>query len=407
MPTTKPTFYTVFSNSMKPDEYLPNLSEEATKISDLLNGLVFSDVIYYMKDELFTADRLIANFSKYGDKFDIFYFSGHAKDGALRFSDNFISDTDRMADVINVNLRNLQLGFFNACDTFDLAKKIVQKRAKAKNANRLVTITCGCAINAFLAERFATLFFNHVGRPGTYFDAYKNASTLLSLVNGKLRFREFYSLEDLESASEDFEYAFIDIPVIESTAPPSSATGATEPVATLATSGSAPVTSPSGNAGTPATGEVYPEATHSEPPATEEFFRPNENNEPLRAMPTASHSIINADKQTLDILSANYVRECTHTAMTSNALDTAQMEILNQAIKGSQEVVEGTLVTGKVKQLWKEAARILPGVDSKNDFRSLIKVSKGDYDKALGKFFGKANNQPTLANIRHSVDAGD
>ena len=221
MSTTKPTFYTVFSNSMKPDEYLPNLSEEATKISDLLNGLVFSDVIYYMKDELFTADRLIANFSKYGDKFDIFYFSGHAKDGALRFSDNFISDTDRMADVINVNLRNLQLGFFNACDTFDLAKKIVQKRAKAQSTNRLVMITCGCAINAFLAERFATLFFNHVGRPGTYFDAYKNASTLLSLVNGKLRFREFYSLEDLESATEDFDYAFIDIPVIaKSAAPP-------------------------------------------------------------------------------------------------------------------------------------------------------------------------------------------
>ena len=74
-------------------------------------------------------------------------------------------------------------------------------------------------------------------------------------------------------------------------------------------------------------------------------------------MPTASHSIINADKKTLDILSANYVRECTRTVMTSNALDTAQMEILNQAIKGSQEVVEGNLVTGKVKQLWKEAAQ--------------------------------------------------
>ena len=83
------------------------------------------------------------------------------------------------------------------------------------------------------------------------------------------------------------------------------------------------------------------------------------------------------------------------------------MEILNQAIKGTQEVVEGNLVTGKVKQLWKEAARILPGVDSKNDFRSLIKVSKGTYDKALDKFFGKANNQPTVANIQHTVDAGD
>jgi hypothetical protein len=410
MPTsTKPTFYTVFSNSMKQEEYLPNLSEEATKISDLLHGLVFSDAIYYMKDEIFTADRLIANFSKYGDKFDIFYFSGHAKDGALKFSDNFITNTDRMADVININLRNLQLGFFNACETFDLAKKIVQKRAKARSTNRLVMITCGCAINAFLAERFATLFFNHVGRPGTYYDAYKNASTLLSLINDKLRFREFYTLEDLESASEDFDYAFIDIPVIaEAEAPPALAPTRREPVvSTAAPYPSSASVSPARSPLSQPDREIYMEAAYSDPSVGGSVAAANPDKGPLRAVPTASHSIISADKQTLDILSANYVKECTHTAMTSNALDSKQMEILNQAIKGTQDVVEGNVVTGKVKQLWKEAARILPGVDSKNDFRSLIKVSKGAYNDALDKFFGNAGKQPTVANIRQTVDAGD
>ena len=412
---------------MKQEEYLPNLSEEATKISDLLHGLVFSDVIYYMKDEIFTADRLIANFSKYGDKFDIFYFSGHAKDGALRFSDNFISDTDRMADVININLRNLQLGFFNACDTFDLAKKIVQKRAKAHSANKLVMITCGCAINAFLAERFATLFFNHVGRPGTYYDAFKNASTLLSLVNDKLRFREFYSLEDVEAASEDFDYAFIDIPVMaRPAAPPLVRPDASRPIAAgFAPPRSPGIDSPELSETVPSVSEVYMEASYDDHPGSEasaeqKLTRGSNLNgeskskseskvstESTRAVPSAHQSIITADKQTLDILSANYVKECTQTAMTSNALDATQMEILNQAIKGTQDVVEGNVVTGKVKQLWKEAARILPGVDSKNDFRSLIKVSKGSYDKALDKFFGKAASQPTVANIQQTVDAGD
>ncbi len=374
MPTsTKPTFYTVFSNSMNPDEYLPNLSEEATKISDLLHGLVFSDAIYYMKDEVFTTDRLIANFSKYGDKYDIFYFSGHAKDGSLRFSDNFIGNSDRMADVININLRNLQLGFFNACETFELARKIIERRARSKTNNRLVLITCGCEINAFLAERFATLFFNHVGRPGTYYDAYKNASTLMSLVDHKLKFREFYDYEEMVTATPDFDYAFVDIqvgpraavpaPVAVSTAPPARAPGSSSREMSMA---SAP-----------------------EPPLTAK-----------RPMPGAHQSIINTDKKTLDILSANYVKECTQTAMTSNVLDTKQLEILTDAIKGTQGLADGNETTGKVKQLWKEAAKLLPGVDSKNDFRSLIKVSGSSYNKALSQFFGKTDRQPTLSNMQ-------
>jgi hypothetical protein len=433
--SSKPTFYTVFSNSMKPEEYLPNLSEEATKISDLLHGLVFSDAIYYMKDEIFTADRLIANFSKYGDKFDIFYFSGHAKDGALKFSDNFISNTDRMADVININLKNLQLGFFNACETFDLAKKIITKRIRARSQNRLVMITCGCAINAFLAERFATLFFNQVGRPGTYYDAYKNAATLLSLVNDKLRFREFYDADELEAANSDFDYAFIDIPIISpvamveptifgttvdgaavgaramasprrsaGTAGSGSAAAAPSPPAPLAPAPFAPapgtLSTGAPGAGTPA---VPPEATQS----TDASDPSSKSDEHPRATPTANQSIINADKKTLDILSANFIRECTQTAMTSNALGTKEMEILSQAIKGTQEVVDGNVITGKVKQLWREAASILPGVDSKSDFKSLVKVSKGTYSKALDVFFGKDNKSPTVANMQQTVDAGD
>jgi hypothetical protein len=392
---------------MKPDEYLPNLSEEATKIADLLHGLVFSDTIYYMKDEIFTADRLIANFSKYGDKFDIFYFSGHAKDGALKFSDNFISNTDRMADVININLRNLQLGFFNACETFDLAKKIVERRAHSGISNRLVMITCGCAINAFLAEKFATLFFNHVGRPGTYYDAYKNASTLLSLVNDKLRFREFYNYRELANATGDFDYAFIDVPVPAKTptAPPRVAAPASMPVAAGAApspprprASLAPVAASNGKHSAVAYADVIDDfAGDLHAPDLPAVYADNEE---ARARPSATQSIISPDKTTMDILSANFVKECTQTVLESNALGKKHKALLNEAIKGTQQVADGTAESGKVKQLWKEAARILPGVDSKNDFRSLIKVSRGTYDKALDHFFGKAGSQPKLENIQ-------
>jgi hypothetical protein len=452
--STKPTFYTVFSNSIKPDEYLPNLSEEATKISDLLHGLVFSDAIYYMKDEIFTADRLIANFSKYGDKFDIFYFSGHAKDGALKFSDNFISNTDRMADVININLKNLQLGFFNACETFDLAKKIIEKRLKTNSSNHLVMITCGCAINAFLAEKFATLFFNHVGRPGTYYDAYKNASTLLSLVNDKLRFREFYDPAELANATSDFDYAFIDIPVTTRSISPASAAspdaaGSFSSPGNSAFAGSATAMRPLPAGSTTAAGRISSPAPAAPPamspagPTTgavpsktdaakyddgaidsdhEAGNRDGSHHQQnidlenssdvtgtgvppdVRALPDANHSIISPDKKTMDILSANFIKECTQTVLDSNALGHRQKAILNEAIRGTREVVDGSLVSGKVKQLWKEAARILPGVDSKSDFKSLIKVSRGSYDKALDDFFGKASRQPKVVNIAAPVE---
>ncbi|MET0244400.1 MAG: hypothetical protein ABW174_13065 [Flavitalea sp.] len=374
---SKPTFYTVFSNSMKPEEYLPNLSEEATKISDLLHGLVFSDAIYYMKDEIFTADRLIANFSKYGDKFDIFYFSGHASDGALKLSDNFITDADRMADVININLKNLQLGFFNACETFDLARKIVDRRVKSNASNRLVMICSGKEINSFFAERFATLFFNHVGRPGTYYDAFKNASTLMSLVNNKLRFREFYDYEELVAAAGDFDYAFIDVPVPEVTSTPAAA-----PLQEHAETIAIPQPAPVGAMPPPATAIPQP-APAPPPPAAK-----------------SKTSIIAPDKKTMDILTANFVKECAQTILNSEGLTEEQKTILTEAIKETQDAVNGGNITAKVRDLWKEAARIVPGIDSGDEFKSLVQVSKKSYNKALDQFYGNAEKQHTVVDVK-------
>jgi hypothetical protein len=126
-----------------------------------------------------------------------------------------------------------------------------------------------------------------------------------------------------------------------------------------------------------------------------------------RARPSATHSIISPDKTTMDILSANFIKECTQTVLNSNALGSKQKALLNEAIRGTQEVADGTAASGKVKQLWKEAARILPGVDSRTDFKSLIKVSRGTYDKALNHFFGKAGSQPKLENIHSPAKTGN
>lgn len=347
----KPTFYTAFANTVSKDETLPNLSEEALKISDLLQVLVFSDSIYYMKDEWFTVERLINNFLKYGEKMDIFYFSGHATDGALKLSDNFISKVDSLAEVVNNNLKNLQCAFFNACETFELASKIVEMRlTSGDNPNKLVMIASGKKINSYLAERFATHFFTHAGRDGTFYDAYKNASTLMKLGN-EMQFKEFYSLEELKKAQGDFDYAFIDI----------NKTNAA-------------------HTATPAVGTDVPKNAEKPPP-----------------------SMINMDKKTKDLLSANYLKESTQTIINSKSLDNKQTSILINAIEATEKVANGDLPKVKVRNIWKKAASIIPGVDSKKDFMSLVHIEQGEYSTIMNKLTADAKELPTLKNIQQTI----
>ncbi|HUP13867.1 MAG TPA: hypothetical protein VM187_16715, partial [Niastella sp.] len=169
----KPTFYTAFSNSI--EEVLPNLSDEAMKISDLLQELAFNDKLYYIKDEVFDLERLITNFGKYGRRIDIFYFSGHGVDGCLQLFKNYKVEPDEMSDIVNTSLKNAKLIFFNACETFTLAQQIVAEREEVKE--NLVIISCKNKINSFIAERFATLLFTQIGQPGTYREAYDQAKS--------------------------------------------------------------------------------------------------------------------------------------------------------------------------------------------------------------------------------------
>lgn len=108
----KPTIYTAFCNSM--ENNIPNLSEEAMKISDLIQDLVFNDKLYFIKDEIFDLQRLMLNFEKHGRRIDIFYFSGHGDDGCLQLTGNHKLESWQMADLVNTNLKNAGLVFFNA-----------------------------------------------------------------------------------------------------------------------------------------------------------------------------------------------------------------------------------------------------------------------------------------------------
>ncbi|WP_207515707.1 hypothetical protein [Longitalea luteola] len=203
----KPTIYTAFCNSM--ENSIPNLSEEAMKISDLIQDLVFSDKLYYIKDEIFDLQRLMLNFDKHGRRIDIFYYSGHGEDGCLQLTGNHKLECWQMADLVNTNLKNAGLVFFNACETFTLAQEIIKRRNTP--AAPLVLISCKKQINSFIAEHFATLLFKQIGQPGTYRDAYNNAKALTLTANKHVCFKEFHTIEAVKEAGDDFDFGYIEI----------------------------------------------------------------------------------------------------------------------------------------------------------------------------------------------------
>lgn len=350
---SKPTFYTAFANSVNEKDFLPNLSEEALKIADLLQKLAFEDRLYFIKDEIFDLDRLIMNFSKYGERFDHFYFSGHGKEGCLKLTDNFNASLVPMANVINVSLKNLQLGFFNACETFDLAREILFKRDKTRTTDKLVLIACRNEVNTFLAERFATLFFTQIGQPGTYKDAYEQAKSLVCLMNSKVRFREFYNLADLEKADADFEYAYMEINfVVEK------------------------------NLANP---------THVEPP-TQAVNKKQ-----------AATSVIGDNKILNDALTANYLREVVET-LSGSPMEHNEVTVLSDALKAAKDVSGGVKMNATLSKIFKKAADALPGLSSPATFQSLINVEKNRNNPSVQRLV-KTGENTAIGNLVEVVSS--
>lgn len=309
----KPTIYTAFANSVDPDQFLPNLTEEAFRIADLMQGLAFNDKLYYIKDELFDPDRLINNFSRFGKRFTLFYFSGHGKKGCIRMAGNETVDATQMARVINSNLTELEFGFFNACETLDLVRAIVKGRRRG--TKNLALISSPREVNSFVAERFATLLFTQIGQPGTYFDAYQQAKDLVQVLDKRISFHEVASLQELEGDLGSHDFCYVEI----------------------------------------RNGKV-------QPPGSKKQKR-------------KQASIIDTDRMLTDALRVNYVNEVVQTISKSN-MTGAALAPLQQALDASRQVMDGVKKPKDVAAIWQDAVAATPGLQSAATFQALINMEK-------------------------------
>lgn len=327
---SKPTFYTAFSHSI--ENVIPNLSEEAMKIADLLQELVFEDKLYYIKDEVFCFDRLVKNFTKYGRRIDIFYFSGHGVDGCLQLFKNFNIPPEEMSDIVNTSLKNAKLIFFNACETFKLAQHIIEEREELDE--NLVIISCKNQINSFIAERFATLLFTQIGQPGTYREAYDQAKSVIKATNRNLRFKEFDCRKDVTDTGEDFDIGYIEIKA--------------EKHAASMEEDCTPVL----------TGTVTAQKTKT--------------------------SIIGEDKLTRDALTTNYLHEVVESiAANPQKINAETLELLKSALVSADHIAKGEKKNRQTTELFNKAAEQLPGFSSGSAFDSLINTEKNIYRSSV------------------------
>lgn len=323
---TKPTFYTAFSNSI--ENMLPNLSDEAMKISDLLQELAFNDKLYYIKDEVFDLDRLLLNFGKYGRRIDIFYFSGHGIEGCLELVKNCRVEPEEMASIVNTSLKNAKLIFFNACETFELAQKIIAEREEMKD--NLVIISCKQKINSIIAERFATLLFTQIGQPGTYREAYDQAKSLMKAIHKNIRFKEFDCRQDVTAAGDDFDIAYIEI------------------------------------------------KAEAQLETLEEDCTPVVTATVTETGQKTKTSIIGQDKLTRDALTSNYVHEVVESiAANPREINIETLGLLKDALLTANQIAnKGEKKSRQNTELFKKAAESLPGLSSASAFDSLINAEK-------------------------------
>jgi hypothetical protein len=309
----KPTVYTAFANC--DENEIANLSAEALQITDTFQPLAFNDKLYYLKDEMCDLRRLVGNFQKYGERFDLFYFAGHGKNGCLQLANNFTTQPETLSDAISASLKNAKLLFFNACETFALAQQIIQKKQKAQSP---VIISCGGEIKTFHAETFATLLLKQIGQLGTIRDAYDQAKALLNLMTGgTVKFREFDNAKDVLDCEKNFDIAYIEIKNKQD-----------------------------GN------------GTEKEKPPRD--------------------SMIGKDELTRDVLTANYLSAVVESLASAEerGLVKDKADILHKALKAADAVVKGRTDSKQANVVFEQAAAEIPGISSGKTFNSIINAQK-------------------------------
>jgi len=340
----KPTVYTVFANSVK--DHLPNLTDEALSITHIFLPLAFNDKLYYIKDEIFDVERLTQNFSKYGNKYTIFYFSGHSKDGCLNLTNDFKIEAKPMSDIILNSLKNIQLIFLNACETFPLAKEIIRQLNVEEGGP--VIISCGTEINTYLGETFAKLLFEQIGQQEPIRKAYDSAKSLVTALakNSKIIFREFDNKNDVIDSDNDFTIGYIELKKKTSIAD----------------------------------GPPAPAKKHS--------------------------SMIGDDKLTRDALSTNYLTSIVESiSSTPNVLEKKTITALSNALEAAKQVAGGKKEDKDVKKVFDKAAFALPGIDSRRIFSALINTEK-NLDATKVKSYIK-NDGSVINNLQQMVNKID
>jgi hypothetical protein len=145
----RPVIYFCFANQL--DNHLDCLKKESRQIFRTLQTFHDKLIIEFIRDESVEIDELFEDMKNYGNRMQIFHYSGHADSDVLLLEDN-AAHADGFAKLLETVAPSVQLVFLNGCSSYGHVKRLFEKKCKT-------VIATSCPIGDMKATEFSTKFY--------------------------------------------------------------------------------------------------------------------------------------------------------------------------------------------------------------------------------------------------------
>ena len=120
----RPVIYLCFANQI--DNHLDCLKKESRQVFRALQTFHDKLIIEFIRDESVEIDELFEDMKNYGNRMEIFHYSGHANSDILQLEGNN-AHAEGFAKLLETVAPSVQLVFLNGCSSYGHVKRLFEK----------------------------------------------------------------------------------------------------------------------------------------------------------------------------------------------------------------------------------------------------------------------------------------
>jgi hypothetical protein len=168
--SARPVIYLCFANQL--DSHLDCLKKESRQVFRALQTFHDKLIIEFIRDESVEIDELFEDLKNYGNRMQIFHYSGHANSDVLKF-ESHDAHAEGFAKLLELVAPSVQLVFLNGCSSYGHVKRLFDKNCKT-------VIATSCPIGDMKATEFSTKFYEGLTIGYTIETAFDYAASFVS-----------------------------------------------------------------------------------------------------------------------------------------------------------------------------------------------------------------------------------